>query len=89
MPRSRNRSPMNWLKYGKLILLIWALSVLLTSSACCKAHVEVRYIETRPKPAPLPAEISQAMQPNSTELLKKAEDWSKSSGQLLDSVTDK
>lgn len=68
----------------------WLLltSVLFMSSACCKARSELRYTNVKPKLEPLPAEILQAMQPDSTELLKKAEDWYESSGKLLDSVTN-
>lgn len=80
---------MSWLNFVKHMLQFFLLGSLLTVSACCKAHVEQKYIEIRPKPAPLPAEVLRAMQPNSTELLKKAEDWSTSSGKLLDSATDK
>lgn len=67
----------------------WLLltSVLLTSSACCKARTELRYTNVKPKLEPLPVEILQAMQPDSTELLKRAEDWYENSGKLLDSVT--
>ena len=79
----------HWRKLAMTLLVLFWLSALLTSSGCCKAHVEVRYIETKLHPAPLPPEILQAMQPNSTELLKRAENWSESSGKLLDSVTTK
>lgn len=89
MQSESRRSPLNWRKLQRSILLLCGLNALLMSSACCKAHVEVKYIEIKPKVRRLPAEISQAMQPNSTELLKRAEDWSKSSQKLLDSVTDK
>lgn len=79
---------MNWFKLVKAMLLTSLLFVVYTSSGCCKAHVAVKPTAVKPKLEPLPAEVLQAMQPNSTELSKRAEDWYSSSGKLLDSVTD-
>ena len=79
---------MNWPKLGRNMKWLLVACGLIFSSACCKARIEPRYINVMPKLEPLPAETLQAMQPDSTELLKKAEDWYESSGELLDSVTD-
>lgn len=78
---------MSLLRYANSMKWLLPIFVLAMSSACCKAHVEVRYISVKPKLEPLPPETSQAMQPDSTELLKRAESWSENSEQLLDSVT--
>ena len=63
-----------------------ALAVI-TTAGCNSLKDEHRYINVKPKPEPLSAEILQAMQPDSTTVLKKADVWLKNSGQLLDSVT--
>lgn len=78
MTQSKLARPTKWL------LLLSALAM---SSGCCRAPIVQPCTETRPKPTPLPEAISQTTQPDSTELLKRAEDWSESSRQLLDSVT--
>jgi len=70
--------------YTKWLLLLCVLS---TISGCGALKSEPTYINVKPKLAPLSAEILQLMQPDSTEVSKKAEDWYKSSGSLLDSVT--
>ena len=66
----------------KLSLLL----LLSTLCACASRPKEPLYINIKPKLDPLSAEVSRAMQPNSTELLKRAGAWSESSRQLLDSV---
>lgn len=80
---------MHWFKLIKITAMLFPICVLLMSAGCCSPRIEQRYIAVRPKLEPLPAETLQAMQPNSTELLKKADTWYESSGQLLDSVTSK
>ena len=62
--------------------------VLTTLIGCSNLQKEPRYINVSPKPEPLSAEVLQAMQPDSTKVLSKADNWLKNSGQLLDSVTD-
>ena len=69
----------------KASLLVLMLSTL---TACGSLKGEQRYTNVKPKAEPLSAEVLQAMQPDSTPLLKKADNWLKNSGQLLDSVTD-
>ena len=78
---------MNWQKLNDFMIWPLLISALLFSVGCCSAKTAQRYTVARPKLEPLPAATLQAMQPDSTELLKKAEDWYESSGQLLDSVT--
>lgn len=68
------------------LLLVSMLSIL---SACGTLNKERLTTNICPQPAPLSKNILQAMQPNSTEVLKRADDWSKNSQQLLDSVTPK
>lgn len=67
----------------KLLLL----SLLSTLSACNSPPKELRLTPHSPKPDPISAEVLQAMQPDSTSLLKKAEDWLASSKKLLDGET--
>ncbi|QDH83973.1 hypothetical protein Axy10_067 [Achromobacter phage vB_AxyP_19-32_Axy10] len=59
-----------------------------TLTGCSVANPERAYINVKPKADPLSAEVLQAMQPNSTEVLKKADSWLENSAQLLDSVTN-
>lgn len=73
-------------KFRSNMKLMLLLSVMCMSSACHRAVVEQRCTGLRPRPEPLPPEILLLMQPSSTELLKKAEDWYRNSGQVLDSV---
>ena len=61
--------------------------VLITIAGCASLKPEPTYIVVKPKVAPLSKTVLQAMQPNSTELLQKADSWLQNSGQLLDSVT--
>ena len=63
--------------------------LLMLLSGCAAPKIEQRYTNVRPKVEPLSAEILQAMQPNSTELLNRGEAWNASTGKLLDSVTSK
>lgn len=72
-----------YVKYTSLMLL---LSVLSMSSGCRRVSAEPRCIDPKPKLEPLQPEILQLMQPDSTQLSKRAEDWYENSGQLLDSV---
>ncbi|QXV75783.1 o-spanin [Escherichia phage AlfredRasser] len=64
------------------------LILLLTSTivGCSSQKNEPRVINVKPQPEPLNASILQAMQPDSTQVLKKADVWLKNSRQLLDSV---
>lgn len=66
---------------------LWPLSVLTLLAACSPLKPEPVYINVKPQLAPLSAEILQAMQPDSTDLLKRAAAWYGNSGKLLDSVT--
>lgn len=65
--------------------LLLGLSVI-TSSGCSTLSNEPVVINVKPKVEPLSKPILQAMQPNSTELLSRADGWLQSSQQLLDSV---
>lgn len=67
----------------KKLLLLSMLSVLSACASQPKGRVATNVL---PKPAPLSAEVSRAMQPNSTDLLKKVEAWLASSRQLLDNA---
>lgn len=71
---------------GPTTRVLLLLSALCTSSGCLAARAEPRCTDLRPRPGHLPPEISQIMRPDSTELSKRASDWSESSEQLLDSV---
>lgn len=77
---------MIWYKLGSSMKCLLLISVLTMSSGCCRVPGEPRYIIVRPSPGPLSSEILQTMQPDSTELLKRAESWSENSRLLLDSV---
>jgi hypothetical protein len=70
----------------QMLSLMFVLSML---SACGAANKGPQFTNVRPKVEPLSEEISQAMQVDSTPLLKKADLWYENSGKLLDSVTDK
>lgn len=78
---------MNSLKRIRPTTWLWPLCVLSLLTGCASQPCVPTYIAVKPKVTPLSAELSQAMQPNSTDLLKRAEDWYESSGKLLDSVT--
>ena len=68
----------------QVLLLLFSVSTML---GCSSLKPEARYINVKPKADPIPAEILQAIRPNSTEVLKKAETWYENSGKLLDCVT--
>lgn len=71
-------------------MLVPSLLLMLSSlSGCVTANKERLTTNICPAVEPLSKNILQAMQPDSTDLLKRAEDWSKSSEQLLNSVTPK
>ena len=67
----------------QLPLLGLMLSMLV---GCSSLNKEPIVINVKPRVEPLSKPILQAMQPNSTELLKKADNWLLNSQQLLDSV---
>ena len=66
----------------KLVLLC----VLSTLSACASQPKGGPPTNVSPKADPLSEPVLRAMQPNSTDLLKRVEAWLESSKQLLDSV---
>lgn len=68
----------------KKLLPLLLLSVL---SACASQTKELQLTPLKPRPDPISAEVLRAMQPNSTDLLKRAEDWLASSKKLLDGET--
>lgn len=70
--------------------IAWSLIAFLASSlsGCGTATPERAYINVKPKVEPLSETVLQAMQPNSIDLLKRADDWLLNSGLLLDSVTN-
>lgn len=74
------------LKHCIALSLIALLASGLTG--CATANPEVRYTNVKPKVPPLSENVLDAMQPNSTDLLKRADDWLLNSGLLLDSVTN-
>lgn len=55
-------------------------------SGCSSQTPEREFINVKPEVQPLNKSVLQGMQPNSTDLLKRAEDWYENSGKLLDSV---
>ena len=67
----------------KLLFLICVVSSLL---GCSNLKTEVRYIETEQKLLELNVEHLQNTLPDSTDLLLRAENWLKSSEQILNSV---
>ena len=71
--------------FTQKLLLLCMLSTL---AACASQKPAREFIESKPKVEPLSASVLQAMQPNSTEVLKRADQWYKNSGLLLDSVTN-
>ena len=78
---------MNSLKKKNLmpsLLLSFGVSMMV---GCSSLTNEPVITNVSPKVEPLSKPILHAMQPNSTEVLKKAEGWLQSSQQLLDSVT--
>ena len=79
---------MNSQKRNVCMMLSLLVLLLSMSVGCATVPKEPRYINVKPQVAPLSASVSQAIQPNSTSLLKRAELWLKNSGELLDSVTD-
>lgn len=70
----------------KGLLLVMLLSMLL---GCGTTKKELTYTNEKLKAQKLSEEVLQAMQPNSTEVLKRADEWLKTSEQLLNSVTQK
>lgn len=81
-PYNRNYVMLKHLTALSLIALLGS-----TLAGCSSLNSEPRYINVKPKAEPLSAEVLQAMQPDSTQVLKKADQWYENSGQLLDSVT--
>ncbi len=79
---------MSLLKHKRPMKLLLLSSVLSMIVGCSSVPTEQRYTNVRPKAEPLSVEVLQAMQPDSTRLLKKADLWFENSGTLLDSVTD-
>ena len=67
----------------------WLLLLISMLPACGTQKIVQRPIVVCPNPGPLSPQLLQLTQPNSTELLKKADDWLLNSGKLLDSVTPK
>lgn len=74
-------------KPTRLTLALSPLLMLSMLSACQTAKNGQGFTNVCPSPEPLSPQILQAMQPNSTVLLKKGDDWLKSTEQLLNSVT--
>lgn len=66
------------------LLLLFTLSML---PSCATPNVVPIVTDCRPKLDPIPVEVSQAMQPDSTDLLQRVSNWLKNSEQLLSSVT--
>lgn len=72
---------------AKLMRRSLMLCVVTTLTACSSVPPEPQFTNVRPQVAPLSAQVSQAIQPNSTDLLKRADLWLESSEQLLNCVT--
>ena len=68
----------------KSLLPIMLLSMLL---GCGTTKKEPSYTNEKLKAQKLSEEVLQAMQPNSTEVLKRADEWLRTSEQLLNSAT--
>lgn len=88
MPRILNVQPMHSRPPHKLTRLSLLLCVPMLFAACSAVTPEPQFINVKPKAAPLSAAVSQAIQPNSTDLLKRADLWLENSEQLLNCVTD-
>ena len=79
---------MNSQKLSRNTLKTWLICVLSMSSGCAAVAIEPTTTNVKPKVLPLSETTLQAMQPDSTKLLKKADTWYENSGKLLDSVTN-
>jgi uncharacterized lipoprotein YajG len=78
---------MNSLKKKNLMQsLLLSLGVSMMAG-CSSLTNEPVITNVSPKVEPLSKPILQAMQPDSTDLLKRADEWLQNSQQLLDSVT--
>ena len=74
---------------SNLIMKQLSLAIaLITLAGCCSPKVEREFISVKPEALPMNSNVLQGMQPNSTELLKRAGHWYENSGKLLDSVTE-
>ncbi|QYW01844.1 o-spanin [Stenotrophomonas phage Paxi] len=80
---------MHWLKRIGNMMSKLLPCALITLAGCNSVPNGRPYTNVKPKLEPLSVEVSQAMQANSTPLLKKADLWYENSGLLLDSVTNK
>ena len=80
---------MTLLKRTKFIRALLLLSTASMLFGCGTVNSGQHITEPKPHPDPLSAEILQAMQPNSTNLLNRADVWLKSSDQQLNSETPK
>lgn len=76
----------SWNLQTRSLQKIGVLLSLSLLTACGSLKPEPVFINVKPKPAPFNASLSQSMQDDLIEALKKAEQWYKNSGQLLDSV---
>ncbi|MNL22299.1 hypothetical protein D3C87_1436400 [compost metagenome] len=66
-----------------------SMAIALTTMVGCSSQPPVReFISVKPEAQPLNKSVLQSMQPNSTDLLKRAGLWYENSGQLLNSVTE-
>lgn len=79
-----NSSPTS-ARIALVLLLLCSLGLL---SACASHRTEPRSTNVCPTLEPLSGQTLRAMQPNSTDLLNRADSWLESSDQLLQSVTD-
>ena len=61
---------------------------LITLTGCSSPPPVREFISVKPEVQPLNKSVLQGMQPNSTDLLKRAELWYENSGQLLNNVTE-
>ena len=61
--------------------------VLITIAGCASLKPEPTYIVVKPKAEPLSETTLRAMQPDSTDSLKRASMWSENSRRLLNNVT--
>lgn len=80
---------MIWTKPNKIMRMLLLLYVLSMVSSCGLVRHEPRYTNVKPQLEPLPANVLQAMQPDSTDLLQRASAWSKNSSELLNSANPK
>lgn len=79
---------MNLPKPNSIMQRLLLTFVVSTTVACsCPSNVRPP-TNVLPKVEPLSEEVSQAMQADSTPLLKRADSWYENSGRLLDSVND-